>query len=163
MNLEYNTLLSYIRENPCGRVRIPKFEKKPRERYIITPDDFHQILTRFPERSVFYLPLMIGYYTGLRISETFALTWDDIDLDSGTLTVNKSVLRRNCGVDVRKVLEQKGKKEEKASWYFGTTKALSSSRTIKMSGAPGTFRHQHHPADLYTCHRYNGKPQCRYL
>ena len=32
--------LAYIRENPCQRVRMPKFERKPRERYIISPQDF---------------------------------------------------------------------------------------------------------------------------
>lgn len=50
------------------------------------------------------------------------LTWDDIDLENKTLTVNKAILKRNYGVDVRKVLEQKGKKEEKSAWYFGTPK-----------------------------------------
>lgn len=123
--------LDYARENPCSRVRMPKFERQPRERAIITPEEFRQILSRFPEGNVFNLPLMIGYYTGLRISEAFALTWDDIDFDTRTITVNKTVLKRNYGVDVRKVLEQKGKKEEKSAWYFGTTKTKSSVRTIK--------------------------------
>lgn len=123
--------LGFVRENPCSRVRIPKFEKKPRERTVISPEDFSRILERFPEGSNFYLPLLIGYYTGLRISEAFALTWDDIDLEARTLTVNKSVLKRNYGVDVRKVLEQKGKKEEKSAWYFGTPKTESSNRIIK--------------------------------
>ncbi len=123
--------LSFVRENPCQRVRMPKFERKPKVRYIISPDDFKRILERFPEDNIFHLPLLIGYYTGLRISETFGLTWDDIDLENRTLTVNKAVLKRNYGVDVRKVLEQKGKKEEKSAWYFGTTKTESSNRTIK--------------------------------
>ena len=123
--------LGYVRENPCSRVRMPKFERKPKERYIISPEDFNRILERFPEGNIFYLPLMIGYYTGLRISEAFALTWDDIDLENHTLTVNKSVLKRNYGVDVRKVLDQTGKKEERSAWYFSTTKTVSSNRTIK--------------------------------
>lgn len=123
--------LGYVRENPCARVRMPKFERKPKERYIIAPEDFKRILERFPEDNIFYLPLMIGYYTGLRISETFALTWDDIDLDSRTLTVNKAIVKRNYGVDVRKAFEKKGKKEEKSAWYFGTTKTESSNRSIK--------------------------------
>lgn len=123
--------LAYMRENPCGHVKIPKFERKPKERYIIVPDAFKHILERFPEDNIFHLPLMIGYYTGLRISETFGLTWDDIDLEARTLTVNKSTVKRNYGVDVRKVLEQKGKKEEKSAWYFGTTKTESSNRTLK--------------------------------
>lgn len=127
--------LHYVKDNPCSRVRMPKFERKPKERYIISTDDFKRIIDRFPEGSHFYLPLMIGYYTGLRISETFGLTWDDIDLVNRTITVNKTILKRNYGVDVRKVLETKGKKEEKSAWYFNTTKTQSSNRTIRFGDA----------------------------
>jgi len=127
--------LNYIQDNPCHRVKIPKFEKKPKERYIITPEEFNQIIARFQEGSSFYIPIMIGYYTGLRISEAFALTWEDIDLKNRTLTVNKTVVKRNYGVDVRKVASQKGKKEEKSAWYFSTPKTESSNRTIKFGDA----------------------------
>lgn len=125
--------LHYIQYNPCDRIKYPKYEKpKNKEvRYIITPDDFATITERFPAETQFYIPLMIGYYTGLRISEAFALTWDDIDLDNRTLTVNKITVKRNFGADVRKVVEKKGKKELKSSWYFGTTKTFTSNRTIK--------------------------------
>lgn len=123
--------LKYVRDNPCDKIRLPKFEKDKKERMVISNDDFKKILDRFPENSNFYLPLMIGYYTGLRISETFGLTWEDIDFESCTLTVNKTIIKRNYGVDIRKVLEQKGKKEEKSAWYFNTTKTPSSNRTIK--------------------------------
>jgi integrase len=127
--------LQYVKENPCTRAKIPKFEKQPKERVIIPPEDFKKILERFPSSTPFYLPLMIGYYTGLRISETFALCWSDIDFENRTLSVTKSVVKRNYGVDVRKVMEQKGKKEEKSSWYFGTPKTESSVRTIKFGDA----------------------------
>lgn len=123
--------LGYVRENPCSRVKVPKFERKPKERYIISPSEFKQITERFPEDNIFHLPLIIGYYTGLRISEAFGLTWDDIDFENRTLTVSKTIIKRNYGVDVRKVLEQKGKKEEKSAWYFNTTKTDSSNRTVK--------------------------------
>ena len=73
---------------------------------------------------------MIGFYTGLRISEAFALTWDNIDFENKTLTVNKQVVKRNFGADVRKVVEQKGKREQRSSWYFTTPKTSSSIRTI---------------------------------
>lgn len=108
--------LQYVRENPCARIKLPKFEKQPKQRYVIRPEEFKKILERFPEDSNFYLPLMIGYYTGLRLSEAFALCWDDINMESRTLSVKKTVVKRNYGVDVRKVLEQKGKKEEKSAW-----------------------------------------------
>lgn len=127
--------LQYVRENPCTRIKLPKFEKQPKQRYVIRPEEFKKILERFPEDSNFYLPLMIGYYTGLRLSEAFALCWDDINMESRTLSVKKTVVKRNYGVDVRKVLEQKGKKEEKSAWYFGTPKTVNSIRTIKFGDA----------------------------
>lgn len=40
------------------------------------------------------------------------------------------MVKRNFGVDVRKALEKKGKKELKSAWYFGTPKTLTSNRTI---------------------------------
>lgn len=125
--------LHYIKFNPCDRIKYPKYGKdtKKETRYIISPEDFKMIIERFPEGSIFYLPLMIGYYTGVRISEASALTWDDIDFDKRTLSVNKITVKRNYGVDARKVLEHKGKKEEKSAWYFGSTKTYSSVRTIE--------------------------------
>lgn len=124
--------LQYIRYNPCSRVRMPKFEQSKKGRTYITNDQFARILDRFPEGNTFFIPLMIGYYTGLRISETFGLTWDDIDLEKSELTVNKQICKRNYGVDVRKVLEKKGKKEQKSAWYFSAPKTRSSVRTIKI-------------------------------
>lgn len=123
--------MHYIQYNPCSRVRFPQFEKAPKERTVVQSEEFQKIIARFPAGSNFYIPLMIGYYTGLRISEAFGLTWEDIDLNNCLLTVNKQVIKRNYGVDVRQVLAQKGKKEEKSSWYFGTPKTKTSIRTIK--------------------------------
>ena len=74
---------------------------------------------------------MIGFYTGLRISEAFALTWNDIDFANRTITVSKQVVKRNFGADVRKAIDKRGKKEVRSSWYFASTKTPSSQRTIK--------------------------------
>lgn len=121
--------LHYISQNPMKAVRFPKVEKKPRERIILSLDDWRRITERFRDTR-YYIPLMIGFYTGLRISEAFALTWDDIDLDNKTLTVSRQVVKRNFGADVRKVVEQKGKREQRSSWYFTTPKTAASSRTV---------------------------------
>lgn len=123
--------LQYISQNPMHLVKYPKIEKPKRERIILTIEEFNQIIDRFKDTR-YYIPLMIGFYTGLRISEAFALTWDDVDFDNRTITVNKQVLKRNYGSDVRKVVEIKGKKEQRSSWYFGTVKSPSSERTIKI-------------------------------
>ncbi len=125
--------LHFRQTNPCDHIRYPRFAKdiKDEVRFIIPLDDFKRIIERFPSNTQFYLPLMIGFYTGLRISEAFALTWDDINMKEKTLTVNKIAVKRNYGVDVRKVYKEKGKKEEKSAWYFGSPKTETSNRTIK--------------------------------
>ena len=52
------------------------------------------------------------------------------DFEKRTLSVNKQVVKRNFGADVRKVVEKKGKKEQRSSWYFTTPKTEASARTI---------------------------------
>lgn len=121
--------LHYISFNPMKSVRFPKIERKPRERIILTMEEWERIIDRFKDTR-YYIPLMIGFYTGLRISEAFALTWDDIDFENRTLSVNKQIVKRNFGADVRKVVEKKGKKEQRSSWYFTTPKTASSNRTV---------------------------------
>lgn len=123
--------LQYLKENPMHYVKFPSVERKPRERIILKPDEFQSILERFPVGNRFHIPLLIGWNCGLRISETFGLTWDDIDFENKTLKVNKQTVKRNYGVDVREVLKKKGKKEEKSAWYF-TTPKYDSGRTIKI-------------------------------
>lgn len=123
--------LHYLASNPMRYVRYPKVEKKPRERIILSLDEWHRIIERFPAGSWYHIPLMIGFYTGLRISEAFVLTWNDIDFKNRTLTVSKQVVKRNFGADVRRAVELNGKKEMRSSWYFTDTKTASSQRTVK--------------------------------
>lgn len=110
-------------------IKFPKVECKSRERIILTLDEWQQIIDCFRDTR-YYIPLMIGFYTGLRISEAFALTWDDIDFENRTLSVNKQIVKRNFGADVRKVVEQKVKRKQRSSWHFTTPKTPASVRTI---------------------------------
>jgi prophage lambdaBa02, site-specific recombinase, phage integrase family len=123
--------MHYLSANPMRYVKLPKIERSPRERIVLSMEDWERIVERFPSGSRFYIPLMIGFYTGLRISETFGLTWDDIDLEKRELTVNKQIVKRNFGADVRKVVEKKDKRKLRSSWYFATPKTQSSKRTVK--------------------------------
>lgn len=110
--------LNYIQTNPCANVRMPKFEKEDVARYIISPEQLDQILKRFPEPSRFNLLILTGYYTGMRIAECLALTWNDIDFKNKTISVNKNIEKR--------------KTDTGSAWYFSTTKTKSSVRTIKI-------------------------------
>jgi integrase len=106
----------FIKENPMTYVKFPKYEatKEKLEYKIISPDIFNQIIDRFPSGTTFNICLLIGYYTGCRIGEVMGLTWEDIDFENSTLTINKIQ-----------------SKQEK-SWYFTTPKTKGSYRTIKI-------------------------------
>ena len=56
--------------------------------------------------------------------------FDDIDFDKRKISVNKQIVKRNFGADVRKVVEKKGKKEQRSSWYFTTPKTFTSVREV---------------------------------
>ena len=110
--------LHYLKENPARFVKFPKVERPPKQRIVLSLEDWQRIIDRFPAGSRFHLPLMIGFHTGLRISEAFALTWDDIDLDACELSVNKQIIKRNVAGG-------------KPAWFFGSTKTEASVRTVK--------------------------------
>lgn len=120
--------------SPAAYIKFPKLDSSRSEvnRTIIPVEDFNKMMERFKKGDPFRYALLIGFHTGMRIGEVFALTWDDIDLDEGTLEVNKLSYKRNYGVDVRQVMKQKNKKEEKSAWYFGDPKTISSYRKIKI-------------------------------
>ena len=86
-----------LQTSPAEYIKYPKMksERSSINRIVISVDDFHSMLERFPKGNPFRYALLIGFYTGLRISEVFALTWDDIDFQEKTLSVNKLVYKRN--------------------------------------------------------------------
>lgn len=123
-----------LQSSPAEYVKYPKIQSERSEvnRTVISVEDFNKMLERFEKGNPFRYALLIGFHTGLRIGEVYALTWEDIDFKEKTLDVNKLAYKRNYGVDIRQVMKQKGKKEEKSAWYFGDTKTASSVRKIKI-------------------------------
>ena len=105
----------FIKENPMQYITMPKYEKRSEDDIkTITIKEFEKIIDRFPETTDYYLPLMIGFYTGCRIGEVLSLTWDDIDFKNKTISVNKTMIF----IDDNK------------QWYFGPTKTPTSNRVI---------------------------------
>lgn len=125
--------LHYVDTNPCDRVKYPKSERKSdKGHYYIKPDTFKNIIELFQDKDYFRIPIIIGYRCGLRISEVFGLTWDDIDFQNNTITIKRQIVKRNYGTEVRKVIEKKNKKEEKSRWYFAELKTPAAFRTISV-------------------------------
>ena len=74
--------------NPCTGIGIPRSApRKLLERSIITPEQFAALLKKCPLGHKYHAPLVLAYHTGARIGEVLGLTWDDIDLQNGTIHI----------------------------------------------------------------------------
>lgn len=125
--------LKLLKSNPCNGVQLPKFEDiKKESRYVISLTNFKKILDKYPPGSPEYLPLVIGFHTGMRISEVFALTWDDINFQTNQIKVRRIIERRNYNNKGLKQLTLAMEGNTISGWFFGPTKTKNSVRTISM-------------------------------
>ena len=68
--------------NPATNIPIPRCApRKVIKRVIITPEQFAAI----PKATTYSPAIKIMYHTGMCISETLGLTWEDIDLNTGKI------------------------------------------------------------------------------
>ena len=140
LNMCFNHALAkgHIGENPMTKVKMPKessLVKKKKEAKWLGSDDVEKLVNeaervntrefrikgQIGERvygiNAYYAILII--YTGLRIGELMALTWNDIDFKNKTLSVNKS--------------RAKGKIDGKTTLYIKDPKSESGIRIIPLS------------------------------
>ncbi|MDY6043621.1 MAG: site-specific integrase [Lactobacillus johnsonii] len=103
---EYGIRLNYVSENPLKRIIIPKKTSRPRrdtEHNVYTREELNQFLEVAKEYGlVQYTYFKLLSATGLRKSEALALTWQDIDLKAGTLSVNKTLA---YGLDNKTIIQ----------------------------------------------------------
>ncbi|EGT4969101.1 tyrosine-type recombinase/integrase [Clostridioides difficile] len=86
-----------IKENPAQYTNIPKNiidTKKDSENKTITLDEFNKILEIYPKNTNIYIPLLIGFHTGMRKGEILGLCWDNVDLDNNIIKVRKNLIKR---------------------------------------------------------------------
>lgn len=94
--------LKLLQANPVTYVELPSKRSKgvnaannistrQKTRIVVSNEMMNKIFERFPKNHDYYIPLLLGYRCGLRLGEVFALTWDDVDFDKKTLTIDKQV------------------------------------------------------------------------
>ncbi len=86
---------NFIKETPVKYLKIPKHENVKKESKIITLDEYNQIIKKFPFGDRRHVPLQIGFHTGFRISEILGLTWDNIDFENKTITIDKILILKS--------------------------------------------------------------------
>ena len=77
-----------IKENPCENVVLPKRERKKTRALTLEEEQIFVKECKQYKQGVFYL---ICLYQGLRLGECAALTYQDIDFDKKTITINKAI------------------------------------------------------------------------
>lgn len=123
-----------IRENPLQIIKIPKETDKTGKIQYFTRDHLAAFLVhtkpiknaKYKESMQYTALFTLLAHTGLRIGEALALTWDDIDLHKGYLTVNKTLVY-----------------PLNSTPYISTPKSKSSGRTIKLDAATVKIMKRH--------------------
>ena len=81
--------LEFVDKEYCSNLKMPRSEEK--EISVFTKKE-QQVIESFclNHNKRNYIGIVICLYTGIRLGELLALTWDDIDFNSNLLTINKT-------------------------------------------------------------------------
>ena len=82
-----------ISSNPSAAIKVPRnAREKVVERVIIDSELLNYLLEEvWPADNWLHIFCLLAYHTGLRSSEICGLTWQDVDLDKGTLWVRRQL------------------------------------------------------------------------
>ena len=117
-----------IRVNPCTGISIPRSApKQVVKRTVITPE---QAATLFQDNK-YRIVLKLLYHTGMRLSEALGLTWDDIDLKTGKITVVQQRIQAYF---------ETPKTESSARTFYADATLLAYLRTLKAAQAKDEMR-----------------------
>ena len=77
-----------IVHNPAKGCKLPP--DRPKEMKVLSREDMQKVLIQAKEENYYEL-FLLEFATGLRLGELMALQWDDVDLVTGELRINKQV------------------------------------------------------------------------
>lgn len=61
-----------------------------------------RIFDRVGSSHLFYVPIMLAYYTGMRLGECLGLEWKNIDLDGKIIKVESTLYDKNKSTKITK-------------------------------------------------------------
>ena len=119
----------YIRENPVKLITLKRPDKEDEEKKTIDRNELNMIIDSILDTSnrspnydrtnwnnqVYSMALFIGWFTGLRVSETFGLMKSDIDFDNKTISVNRRLEYHQLGKDELHTTEKLKSKSSKST------------------------------------------------
>ncbi len=110
-------IYGFIKYNPARDLRLPKLDKRKNDiKHLYTQEEIDLILNRFTNNDTFTCVFLTSCYTGMRTGEVCALTWDNVDLKNGVISIEHNVYDKP--------------KDEKGRWFIGTTKTETGTRKV---------------------------------
>lgn len=88
--LEQAVIANIIATNPCDHVKLPTVKKPPLRPLM---DDSVTAFLRAAKGDEYERLFIVDLFSGLRESEMLGLSWDDVDLEAGTLHVCRQLQR----------------------------------------------------------------------
>lgn len=88
----FNVAISngWIKDNPCNNAIKPRKNRTAKKK-ALEIEQIKDILNKTNEYTTYNAIIQFQIYTGMRIGETLALTWDDIDFKKREININKTV------------------------------------------------------------------------
>jgi len=91
----------YVATHPFHRLRDERPRPLRSDQRVLTQTQLARLFAACPHR---YQPLLLtGAYTGMRLSEVLALSWDDIDFAAGVVHVRHQLARGRRGVPPHRI------------------------------------------------------------
>lgn len=89
----------FIYKNPCALVERPSINMYKPE-YVYTEDDFNKLLEK-SFGTEHELPVVLAGICGLRRSEVFGLSWENIDTENMTITIDQAAVPIKEGITLK--------------------------------------------------------------
>lgn len=115
--IEEANVLEITNKNSCKKIKMPLQEETKVCAFEKSEQDKIEKYCLSSKKSN-YIGIVICLYTGLRIGELLALTWDDIDFNRNYMTISKSAFQ--------------GKQNDKITIIVDTPKTKNSNRVIPL-------------------------------
>ncbi|WP_373035502.1 tyrosine-type recombinase/integrase [Sulfurimonas sp.] len=80
----------YMETNPVIMVQLPRMKRTKKKQKPFTLDEIDLILDNCPNKQVKNF-LGISFFTGMRSGEVLALEWNDIDFETDTISITKTI------------------------------------------------------------------------
>ncbi len=121
-------IVNFIKYDPSIKVKVPKYDEPEGDSvHIFTKEEIDLIFNSVKNNHCVYYAFLTAYHTGLRISEVFGLTWEDIDLENKKIHIRRNIVKKNQAGGTKK---RHISGNSTTVWYYGTCKTVNSYRTI---------------------------------